>query len=294
MTDIAKERQFLKEQGLDIIYRETWGAKQSYTSAREVQTPVQGFFLHISVTHDTGDEHADMRTIERIGQERFGIGFPYNAAIFDTGHLYEGQPLTRRGAHTVNDENQPGYTEPLNQWYRAIVLPQMVTDDVTEAQVHGCARWAAAQIRAGYARRAATWNGHRDVAPKDCPGSAGYARLPDIRKLTEQYVVDGLGDDDMAFSEEQIIDMVMRGVRRELRDEPENTARQGILELVNRGVDERFSTSGSDTRGQLVGTKEGVEPKVTGLVDLGLERSATFQALEDKVDHIIEMLHAEQ
>jgi hypothetical protein len=196
MTDIARERQLLKDQGLDIIYRETWGAVESYTSTREVHTPVQGFFLHISVTIDhgnlIGNEHADMRTIERIGEERFGIGFPYNAAIFDTGRLYEGQPLTRRGAHTVNDEDKPGFVEPLNEWYRAICLPQMVEDDVTDAQVHQIAKWAAAQIRAGYARREATWNGHRDVSTKSCPGDTGYARLPQIRQLTEHYVRNGL------------------------------------------------------------------------------------------------------
>jgi hypothetical protein len=216
MVDIARERLFLSQQGLDIIPRSAWST-QSYGSDRTVFEPVEGFFLHISVTIDhgdlTGDEHRDMRTIERIGNERFnGIGFPYNAAIFDTGRLYEGQPLTRRGAHTVNDENKPGFRETgsggsLNYWYRAIVLPQMVTDDVTDAQVDQIAKWAAAQIRAGYAKRTATWNGHRDVSAKSCPGDIGYARLPEIRQLTEHYVRNGLNpapepppepeDDDM-------------------------------------------------------------------------------------------------
>src|SRR5918994_942017 len=176
MTDIARERRFLREQGLDQIIRENW-TSQSYQSDRTVSEPVEGFFLHISVTHDTGDststEHTNMQTIERIGNERFGgIGFPYNAAIFDTGRLYEGQPLTRRGAHTVNDLNKPGFRETgssgsLNYWYRAIVLPQMVTDNVTEAQVDQCARWAAAQIRAGYAKPNAPWFGHRDVRSEE-------------------------------------------------------------------------------------------------------------------------------
>jgi len=200
VTDIARERAFLSAQGLDMITRETWGAVQSYTSARDVSEPVEGFVLHISVTIDhgdlTGNEHADMRTIERIGQERFGIGLPYNAAIFDTGRLYEGQPLTRRGAHTVDDKNigykSTGTSRSMNFWWRAIVLPQMVDDDVTSAQVDKCARWAAAQIRAGYAKRDAIWIGHRDVAWKACPGDTGYARLPQIRALTEHYVVNGL------------------------------------------------------------------------------------------------------
>lgn len=200
MTDIGWERQFLRAQGLDIHYREEWSS-QSYTSDRTVYTPVEGFVLHISVTIDhgglPGHEHGDMRVIERIGNERFGgIGFPYNAAIFDTGRLYEGQPLTRRGAHTVDDKNigykSTGSSRSMNYWWRAIVLPQMVTDDVTDAQVDQCARWAAAQIRAGYAKRNAIWIGHRDVAWKACPGDTGYARLPEIRVRTEHYVVNGL------------------------------------------------------------------------------------------------------
>jgi len=214
VTDIARERLFLAQQGLNIIPRSTWST-QSYSSDRTVSEPVEGFFLHISVTIDhgdlTGSEHADMRTIERIGNERFGgIGFPYNAAVFDTGRLYEGQPLTRRGAHTVNDENQPGFRETgsggsLNYWYRAIVLPQMVTDDVTDAQVHQIAKWAAAQIRAGYAKRTATWNGHRDVSAKSCPGDIGYRRLPEIRQLTEHYVRNGLNpEDDMPLTDADI------------------------------------------------------------------------------------------
>lgn len=201
MTDIARERRLLAEQGLDIATRETWGARQDYTSDRSVIEPAVGFALHISVTIDhgdlTGDEHFDLRHIEGIGQQRFGIGFPYNAAVFDTGRLYEGQPLTRRGAHTVDDKDigypSTGSSRSMNFLWRAIVLPQMVDDDVTDGQVDQCARWAAAQVRSGLARRDALWIGHRDVAWKSCPGDAGYARLPDIRRLTEHYIVNGLG-----------------------------------------------------------------------------------------------------
>jgi hypothetical protein len=220
MTDIGGERSKLRAQGLHIISRETWDAVQDYTSDRTVSFPAEGFFLHISVTIDhgdlTGNEHADMRTIERIGQERFGIGFPYNAAVFDTGRLYEGQPLTRRGAHTVNDENVPGFRETgshgsLNYWYRALCLPQMVTDDVTDAQIDQAARWAAAQIRAGLAKPGATWYGHRDVSPKSCPGDTGYARLPELRQLTRHYEVNGLRGDWFDMASEADLLRIVRG-----------------------------------------------------------------------------------
>jgi len=201
MTDIAREQAALAGQGLEIFTREAWDAEQNYTSARSVDEPASWFFLHISVTIDAGNtglsEADDMRDIERIGQQRFGIGFPYNAAIFDTGRLYEGQPLTRRGAHTVNDRHIAGFPMPplsLNVGGRAIVLPQMVDDDVTDVQIDQAARWAAAQKRSGLARRDAPWFGHRDFAFKSCPGDTGYDRLPDLRALTEHYTVHGLGD----------------------------------------------------------------------------------------------------
>lgn len=238
MTDIARERKFLRDQGLVLLTRESWNAVQSYTSARDVFEPVEGFVLHISVTIDGGNtgltEEDDMRDIERIGQERFGIGFPYNAAVFDTGRMYEGQPLTRRGAHTVDDKNigykSTGSGRSMNFWWRAIVLPQMVTDDVTDAQVHGCAKWAAAQIRAGYAKRNAIWIGHRDVAWKSCPGDTGYARLPEIRRLTEHYVVNGLGDDEDMYG----------WTEDEYKTVQRNIIKQEVPALVEAAVDEKL------------------------------------------------------
>lgn len=209
MTNIAGERTALQAQGLEIVQREQWGAVQKYTSTRDVTMPARGFVLHISVTQDPDDlggrEDDSMRVIERIGQERFGIGFPYNAAAFDTGRLYEGQPLTRRGAHTVNTREIPGFPRDMNFAWRALCLPQMVADQVTDPQIDAAARWAAAQIRAGLAVAGATWSGHRDYASKDCPGTNGYARLDDLNALTRHYEAHGLDapeDDDMAMSAE--------------------------------------------------------------------------------------------
>jgi hypothetical protein len=221
VTDIAAERGRLALQGLDIIYREQWGAVQEYTSARTVNRPARWLFLHISVTIDhgdlSGDEHRDLRTIERIGQERFSIGFPYNAAVFDTGRLYEGQPLTRRGAHTVNVKDDPRFRAPdgrilssLNYDARALVLPQMVTDDVTDAQIDQAARWGAALRRSGEAMPGALWYGHRDVAFKDCPGQAAYNRLAELNDLTDHYERAGLGSPEEGEEDDEMKDYLVR------------------------------------------------------------------------------------
>jgi hypothetical protein len=209
MTDVAGERIRLAAEGLHIEHRETWGSTYSYTSTKPVIRPAKCLFLHVAVVNDPTSQSVEserqvMRNIEAIGVSRFPLtGISYNAACFDSGRLYEGQPLTRRGAHTLNDKelltcpthggsltSSPAWN--LNYNARAMVLPQNVGDDVTPAQIDSIARWGAALIRAGEVAKGAIWHGHRDVAFKDCPGDTGYAAIPKIQALTNHYVTVGL------------------------------------------------------------------------------------------------------
>lgn len=210
MTDIAGERARLAAQRLSIIYRETWGARQSYASDRRVNRPAKWLFLHITVTAVPDpvltSEYWACRTVEQIGQSRFGIGWSYNAGVMQSGRLYEGQPLTRRGAHTVNDKVNPNFPAgSLNYDARACALVQNVQDAVTPAQIHAAAKWGAALRRSGEAIPTARWYGHRDVTFKACPGDKGYALLGELNRLTDHYTAVGLAptppppqeDDDM-------------------------------------------------------------------------------------------------
>jgi len=207
VTDIPWERTKLAVQGLVMRRREQWGARFNYTNARQCQVPANDFFLHVAVVNDPGDligtEDQVARNIENIGISRFPYtGISYNALAFNTGRLYEAQPLTRRGAHTVNDKtvtpcpthggslSAPSWN--LNITVRALCLPQMPNSPVTDAQLRAAAKWAAAQIRAGLAKPTARWHGHRDVAYKDCPGIA-FSRIPELNSLTQYYVKVGLG-----------------------------------------------------------------------------------------------------
>jgi hypothetical protein len=197
VTDIAGERARLEAQGLQITRREQWGAQQDYRSDRRVNWPAKYLFLHITVTTDPADtpdaEAAACRQVEAIGQSRFGIGWSYNGGVMQSGRLYEGQPLTRRGAHTVNDLPNPSFpTGSLNYDARALALVQNVQDAVTDVQIDSAARWGAALRRSGEAVGNARWYGHRDVTQKSCPGPIAYARLGELNALTDHYTAVGL------------------------------------------------------------------------------------------------------
>jgi N-acetylmuramoyl-L-alanine amidase len=206
VTDIAGERARLAAQGLVITTREQWGAQQAYTSARTVNRPARWLFLHITVTADPADtvaaESAACRQVEAIGQARFGIGWSYNAGAMQSGRLYEGQPLTRRGAHTVNDKPNPSFpTGSLNYDARALAIVQNIQDAVTDAQIDSAARWGAALRRSGEAVGNARWYGHRDVTAKSCPGPIAYARLAELNALTDHYTNVGLKEDTLSAAD---------------------------------------------------------------------------------------------
>lgn len=226
MTDIARERRLLAAQGLVIRTREQAGFTFDYSGDRTVTSVAEDFMLHIAVVNDPGDligtEDQVARTVERIGINRFpATGMSYNALSFNTGRLYEGQPLTRRGAHTYNDKRTSPcsthgarLTSPIgDQWNlnystRALCLPQMPDDPVTDAQIRSAAKWAAAQIRAGLAKPTARWHGHRDCAWKDCPGSRGYAAIPYLMNLTKYYTQVGLGSTTNTGGDVQLSDAI--------------------------------------------------------------------------------------
>lgn len=215
MVDIAAERASLRRQGLRMRTREEWGAVFDYTTPRDVDAVAVAFFLHVAVVSDESDliggEDQVARNVEQVGITRFpATGISYNALAFNSGRLYEGQPLTRRGAHTVNDFERgscpvhggqlraPSWNNNVNA--RALCLPQQVDDAVTDRQVDSAARWAAAQIRAGLASPTARWHGHRCVTAKECPGQTAYDRIPELQRLTQHYVRTGL-EEGMALSD---------------------------------------------------------------------------------------------
>lgn len=198
MVSIADERRRFADEGLVVVTRETTGLIGDYSTPRPVDEPADYLFVHITVTPDPIDlpknEMAAWRTVERIGIARFGahVGCSYNTGAMQSGRLYEGQPIGRRGAHTVNDFDVPGFPHNLNVYGRAIALCQNVLDEVDDDQVDAVAQWAAAMRRTKMAVPRATLHPHRQFTAKSCPGDKMMKRWSELVRLADHYTTVGL------------------------------------------------------------------------------------------------------
>ncbi|MGH6691347.1 MAG: N-acetylmuramoyl-L-alanine amidase [Gammaproteobacteria bacterium] len=224
MTSIAQERSGLAVVGQRLRTREQWGSRYDYTNARSVTEPATRVFVHISVTtpsnYASDDAHA--RAVESIGISRFpATGISYNRLFFRSGTASEGQPLGRRGAHTVNDFEistctrsgvgcpgrggpltAPGSPPNLNYNARAYVICQNVQHTVTDPQLDALARAIAADMLAGFVTRTSEIHGHRCVSSKSCPGNPMWARMGELRKLVDHYLTNGSTTEDDMFTDD--------------------------------------------------------------------------------------------
>jgi N-acetylmuramoyl-L-alanine amidase len=241
MTSIAQERLRRMNIGLVMRTREQWGAVFDYTwsvdpprNYRPVDEPASRLFWHITITdpdsYSSNDHHA--RAVERIGISRFpNTGISYNGLVLPGGHLYEGQPFGRRGAHTVNDFNRGSCTTSgcpgrgssllapswnLNVNARALALARNTDDPVTDADVDAAARWGAGYKLAGMVASSARWHGHRCVSAKSCPGDKAWTRIDDVADLTATYLRNGLPqpeDDDMTPEQDTLLKYISLQVK---------------------------------------------------------------------------------
>jgi hypothetical protein len=165
---------------MKIISRGEWGARYGDGFA-PAPLPASEVWLHHSVTvapdlvPPFDDEYVAMRTLERIGQERFGGGISYTWAAMPSGRIYQGHSVGRRGAHTRGR----------NSIARAVVLVGNYEDRVTtDAQREGVADLLRHAHEQGWIKQARLDGGHRDApgAATACPGRHGMAAIADINR----------------------------------------------------------------------------------------------------------------
>jgi hypothetical protein len=195
-----------------IHSRASWGARH-----RDGDLTLTGLatdvFIHHTVTAllpanaTAAQEQAQMRSIEQIGQNRFGTGISYNVIVFPSGRAYQGVSFNRRGTHTGGR----------NSTARSIAFAgNFETAQPTDAAVrtagqivaHGRGRWWT---------QGAPVRGHRDVSSTACPGRNLHARVGQIASggatppppiqppTTPQLAVDGMWGPNTTRRAQQVL-----------------------------------------------------------------------------------------
>lgn len=208
----------LQELGFPVVTRAEWGTRHAELYAERLEThPFPGkakcLFGHITVTFDTGmltgDFYKDMRTVERIGYERFGSGFSYNWAIdFRSGLIGEGQPLGATGTHTVNVKNVPGFPHNLNKYGHAVAMLGMPGDIPSEDFHRAFAAIMRAEADEGWLSEYIAYP-HSKFAYKKCPTAPVANKLPLLPAMAKSMEYHE-GDPDMDATEKARLEWIYK------------------------------------------------------------------------------------
>ena len=97
---------------MKIYSRKEWGARyRDGVADRSKFVGRLDKWAHHTVTAQLGEgasvaqEMAQMRSIEAIGQSRFGAGMSYTFLIFPSGRVYQGVSINRLSYHTGQGRN---------------------------------------------------------------------------------------------------------------------------------------------------------------------------------------------
>ncbi|MGH4009407.1 MAG: peptidoglycan recognition protein family protein [Pseudonocardiaceae bacterium] len=169
---------------MQIITRQQWGARHG-DGRYDAPLPADTVWLHHSVTiapdlvPPFGDDDAAIRTIERIGAERFGevYGFPYTFGITPVGRIYAGHHIAKTGAHTAGHNTAGRAICWVGNYETARPSEAMLAATVWLLR-HGHAQ--------GWWRAPRLHGGHRDVKATACPGRHAYALIGEVNRRATQ------------------------------------------------------------------------------------------------------------
>lgn len=277
---------------MDIISRAEWGAQYG-DGVGSAPLPASELWLHHSVTvapdlvQPFDDDYAAIRTIERIGAERFGssYGFPYTFGVTPIGLVFAGHNLRKNGAHTKGR----------NSVARAIVLVgNYELDEPTEAQIQAVAQLVRHGHESGWWSTPTLSGGHRDapLASTACPGELAYARIGDINHLAQNPIP----EDDMFNDDDRQRLLHIGYALGTFTDDPEQV-RDARLEGKVTGLHQELVRANLVTNtGEGNGGYPDDDPMVIGTKNKSVREivDARVAPVEAKVDEILELVRAGQ
>ena len=197
----------------ELITRDQWHARYR-DGFRSRPLPVTEFWLHHTVTiapdlePPFDDDDRAVRTLEQIGQDRFGGGLSYTYPVTPVGRIYEGIGLDRSGAHTKGHNTVGAAFALVGDYTRRAP---------TAEQEYAIAERMVKDHRAGNATTHHLNGGHRDVFGTSCPGDAAYARIPHINALADRLWADpDYQEDDMSQKDIDEMKATLADIQRQV------------------------------------------------------------------------------
>lgn len=163
-----------------IYERSEWGAQYRDGVGNRKVGRLDKIAHHTVTTHLTASasiaqECAEMRKIERIGQQRFGAGMSYSFIVFPSGRVYRGVSTHRISYHTGSGRNTTGV---------AVCYPgNYETRKPTTAQLAATADLLRHGVKQGWWTVPKIELAHRQVKSTACPGRYYFAAIPEINRL---------------------------------------------------------------------------------------------------------------
>jgi|SRR5690625_57437 len=129
---------------------------------------------HLPANASVAQEKAQMRVIERIGQQRFGGGISYNFIIFPSGRIYEGASVNRVSYHSGAGRNTRGVGICFAGNYD--------NNRPTDASIKAVVWLLQEGVRRGWWTDPALTEAHRDFKSTACPGRHLYRQFDNINR----------------------------------------------------------------------------------------------------------------
>lgn len=151
-----------------VISRAGWGADPPWGPRGVVIDPVSTVFIHTSVTIQLSsdapkdEERKQMRIVQSIARNRKFSDFSYSFGVFASGRTYEGR------GWGVGQAATEGFN---SSSYSICTIGNTDTNDPTEAQIRSIIALIKLGQTKGRIARGVRIRGHREVAPKACPGA---------------------------------------------------------------------------------------------------------------------------
>ena len=158
-----------------IIPRNEWGAQYRDGVANRSVGRLDKI-AHHSVTTQLGasatfaQDAAEVRKIERIGQQRFGAGMSYTFLVFPSGRVFQGVSISRHSYHTGGGHNSTGVGTCFPGNYE--------NHKPTQAQLDAVAWLLQEGVRRGWWTVPAVEMYHKQVKATSCPGKHVIAQIP--------------------------------------------------------------------------------------------------------------------